>query len=154
MGFLREIFWLSATFNFRITAMHIPGISNPVADAISRLRESMLLSKFCNVLLPHYNSNIATLLKCPLLFHMSVVSCSFLFLGTRESYLVRQLANEVFKYRPHTFVDSTKGTYRTHLDCYMRFCLYMGFQSIQAPSFNICLYAVFFGFWLDHFKRL
>ena len=143
MGFLRELFWLSANFNFLITAMHIPGISNPVADVILRLHESKFLLKFYKFLLPHYNSNIATLLNCPLHLHRSVVNCSFLFLGAEASCLVRQLAYEAFKYRSHTFADSTKGTYRTHLDCYMRFCLYMGFPPIPASSFNICLYAAF-----------
>ena len=47
VGFLRELFWLSANFNFHITVMHIPGISNPVADAISWVHESKFLLKFC-----------------------------------------------------------------------------------------------------------
>ena len=47
MGFLRELFWLSAIFNFRITAMHIPGISNPIADSISRLHDPLYLIKAC-----------------------------------------------------------------------------------------------------------
>ena len=121
--------------------MYIPGISNPVADAISWLYESEFLSKFCNF----YCFIITAILPPCLLLHMSVVSCSFLFFRycTGAGCLVRQLAYEVFKYKSHTFADSTKGTYRTYLDCYMRFCLYMGFPSIPASSFNICLYTAF-----------
>ena len=37
---LRQLFWLSALFNFRITAQYIKGKHNTVADAISRLHES------------------------------------------------------------------------------------------------------------------
>ena len=79
MGFLRELFWLSAIFNFRITAMHIPGISNPIADSISRLHDPIYLIKACKFLMPYYRNSIAYLLNCPLLLHMSVNSCSFLF---------------------------------------------------------------------------
>ena len=37
MGLLRRLFWLSATYNFRLTATYIPGKSNMIADAFSRL---------------------------------------------------------------------------------------------------------------------
>ena len=37
MAELRALFWLSATFNFRITAQHFKSTLNTVADAISRL---------------------------------------------------------------------------------------------------------------------
>ena len=37
MIMLRELFWRSATQNFRVTCSHIPGIKNVVADAASRL---------------------------------------------------------------------------------------------------------------------
>ena len=46
MQWLRSIFWLSATNNFRITARYIPSKANTVADAISRLHDSA----FCRTL--------------------------------------------------------------------------------------------------------
>jgi hypothetical protein len=39
MQSLRRVFWLSAVFNFRIKAVYYPGVSNAVADAVSRLHE-------------------------------------------------------------------------------------------------------------------
>ena len=39
MKYLRYMFWLSAVYNFRLTAMHIPGTDNVLADKISRLHE-------------------------------------------------------------------------------------------------------------------
>ena len=36
MSWLRELFWLSATHNFRISAIHVPGVFNTRADALSR----------------------------------------------------------------------------------------------------------------------
>ena len=59
--------------------------------------------------------------------------------------MVKQLQYEVFQYRSHTIADSTKGTYKTHLNCYIKFCLFMGFPSVPATTFNICLYAAFLG---------
>ena len=39
MQSLRRIFWLSATFNFKIKAIYFPGVENVLADAVSRLHE-------------------------------------------------------------------------------------------------------------------
>ena len=39
MKLLRELFWLSAVYNFHLTARHIPGVDNIVSDYISRLHE-------------------------------------------------------------------------------------------------------------------
>ena len=37
MQFLRQVFWLSVTFNFSLKAVHIPGKCNVEADSLSRL---------------------------------------------------------------------------------------------------------------------
>jgi hypothetical protein len=37
MGVVREVFWLSTLYNFKIRAVHIAGKLNIVADAVSRL---------------------------------------------------------------------------------------------------------------------
>ena len=39
MKYLRYMFWLSVVYNFRLTAMHVPGVDNVLADKISRLHE-------------------------------------------------------------------------------------------------------------------
>ena len=39
MKYLRHNFWLSAMFNFRLKAVHVPGEDNVLADIISRLHE-------------------------------------------------------------------------------------------------------------------
>ena len=33
------MFWLSVVYNFRLTAMHVPGVDNVLADKISRLHD-------------------------------------------------------------------------------------------------------------------
>ena len=39
MCYLRLLFWLSAVFNFRVQAFHVPGRDNVMADHISRLHD-------------------------------------------------------------------------------------------------------------------
>ena len=39
MAMVREIFWLATAFNFKIRAVHIPGVENVLADAISRMHD-------------------------------------------------------------------------------------------------------------------
>lgn len=71
MRFLRYMFWLSAKYNFHITARHIKGTHNDRADTISRLNERSSFIRF----LSKY--------PCPMpmsefLLHMSPASLSFL----------------------------------------------------------------------------
>lgn len=68
MACLRSLFWLSAQYNFHVTARCIPGVSNIFADDISRVHEPYRLSKLCLYVYPS-----------PIGFHMSLTSLSFLF---------------------------------------------------------------------------
>ncbi|CAC5365146.1 unnamed protein product [Mytilus coruscus] len=72
MGFLRELFWLSASFNFHIKAVHVPGSSNVLADHISRLQESSSFEFFMRYCLPQ------PLFISQLYEHMSNAALSFL----------------------------------------------------------------------------
>ena len=76
MHYLLELFWLSAICNSRITASHIPGTKNAIADAISRLHEAEFLFKACKYFahLCHGNVFFSHTLVC----HMSVLSYYFL----------------------------------------------------------------------------
>ena len=60
MKYLRYIFWLSAMFNFRLKAVHVPGEDNVLADRISRLHEPDA-RQYLNILLA----------LSPLSWHMS-----------------------------------------------------------------------------------
>ena len=46
MGYLRQLFWLSAVYNFRFTARYIPGKQNLIADAVSRLHQPLKCLEF------------------------------------------------------------------------------------------------------------
>lgn len=51
MHWLRELFWLSATYNFRITARYIHTASNTMADAIRHLHDPVYCEHFLRSLL-------------------------------------------------------------------------------------------------------
>ena len=77
MRYLREIFWLSAVYNFRITAKYLPGCMNYIVDAISYMHEPYCLFKTLGYFLPFYCGYYTLLFDCPL-FYMSILSCGFL----------------------------------------------------------------------------
>ena len=79
MAFLRDLFWLSAVCNFRITAKYIPGHLNIIVDAISRLHDEFYLNRFCQLLSPWYYGNMHGVLAMSLLQHMPYLSFMFLF---------------------------------------------------------------------------
>lgn len=68
MACLRQLFWLSAKYNFHVSARFLPGISNMVADDISRLHEPGRISR----VIPYIHFS-------PMAWHMSHSSLSSLF---------------------------------------------------------------------------
>ena len=77
MPYLCRLFWLSAIYNFRITARHVPGKENVIADPISRLHSLCYLFLACTQL-----SNFLpfTLLSRQyLLYHIPYGSALFLY---------------------------------------------------------------------------
>ena len=79
MACLRQLFWLSAQYNFHVSARFLPGVSNTVADDISRINEPGRMLK----ILPYVSPS-------PLYQHMSYTSFSILFFprfrGQSSSY--------------------------------------------------------------------
>ncbi|XP_078360978.1 uncharacterized protein LOC144645323 [Oculina patagonica] len=57
--------------------------------------------------------------------------------------LAKQLEEEIFHFRSHTFSTNTKATYRTHRNSYLRFCQRMGYPPVPAQPEHICQYAAF-----------
>ena len=81
MNLLRSLFWLSAKFNFRITAQFIEGKKNVIADALSRMHVAFYLLRAF-----HYLCSQSTLWQVNsefLMCHMPYAS--FLFLLSRYS---------------------------------------------------------------------
>lgn len=75
---LREIFWLSNAYNFTIGGVHIPGVDNAKADAISRLHRPESISRLSDGLgfqSPVFQAIWPLLLR----LHMSYGAWLFLF---------------------------------------------------------------------------
>ena len=77
MDELHNLFWLSAAYNFHISAIYIEGTRNTVADAISRLHDPRHLHNFYAVLRDHLPRIAVDQLR--LNDHMLVHSSSFVF---------------------------------------------------------------------------
>lgn len=71
MSWLRELFWLSACFNFHLTARYVPGKYNILSDAISRL-DQLAISQWMGIL-NDYGLNLSNIFS-----HISAHTFSFL----------------------------------------------------------------------------
>jgi hypothetical protein len=92
MGFIRELCWLSAIYNFKISVRYIPGVDNRLADTISRLHEKGQLMMLESLLrTPGYMG--AFDLKLPL--HLTINGLLFIssqiqwWLGWKENWMRR-----------------------------------------------------------------
>ena len=77
MHYLRILFWLSATFNFRLKAFHVPGKLNVIADHILRVHESAHLIELLPLLQQFLPFPVTSL---PVVNHMSL-DCYYFLLG-------------------------------------------------------------------------
>ena len=60
MQWLRQLFWLSATYNFHVTSRYIPTVANTLADAISRIHDPV----HCEILVKKLTSCPSNALSC------------------------------------------------------------------------------------------
>ena len=76
MSWLRDLFWLSAIHNFRLTAVYVPGIDNIRADRISRMHNGVALIQLYSEFCKHIPSQVVS--SELLVNHMSPTSAMFL----------------------------------------------------------------------------
>lgn len=81
---LRSLFWLSALYNFHITAVYVEGAKNTIADAISRLHERKRLLGFYRFICDASSPALAN--GIPLAAHMSVKGQFFLSCRSTGTY--------------------------------------------------------------------
>ena len=141
MHFLRQLFWLSAIYNFRFIAKHIQGKHNVIADAVSRLHQPLkCLASYQHLCSLAPKPEVDGLL---LSHYMSPYSKDHFVAGCLDPLMSRQLVDEIFHYRAHTFSENTKARYRTNRNSYLQFCQRMGYPPIPAQFAHICQYAAF-----------
>ena len=63
--------------------------------------------------------------------------------GMGSQHLIKELGEEIYFYRSHTFAEATKGTYHTYHKAYFQFCEFMEFNPLPATTVIICQYAAF-----------
>ena len=141
MDELHNLFWLSAAYNFHISATYIEGARNTIADAISRIQDPRHLNTFCALLLDHLPRIAVDQLR--LNDHLSVHSRSFVFSRCTGSPAGSALLQEIHNYRAQLFAESTKTTYKTLRDTYLRFCTSMGYCPVPVQPGHLLQYAAF-----------
>ena len=57
--------------------------------------------------------------------------------------LAAELTREVQQYQCQLFAESTKATYKTHRNTYLRFCFYMGYTPVPVHPTHLLQYAAF-----------
>ena len=77
MNALRTLFWLSALYNFHITAVYLAGTDNALADSILCMHKTTSLHNFYTFLCSKFSTVSAN--SIPLAAHMSVYSVNYLF---------------------------------------------------------------------------
>lgn len=136
MQWLCQIFWLSATYNFRITATYISSKTNSggcnfVPSWPSLLSHAEWASWRAS---GRETSPLASLLT----------SCFSFLSPTGAVHDQEQLLHEEFKkYCLHAFAQSTTATYKFQLLAYLRFCLYIGYSPVPCRVIHLLRYVVF-----------
>ncbi|XP_022808832.1 uncharacterized protein LOC111345815 [Stylophora pistillata] len=65
MQWLRELFWLSAKYNFRVTSRYIPTVAKTLADAISRLHDPAHCKLLVEKLISRPSNNLPCVTPAP-----------------------------------------------------------------------------------------
>ena len=133
MDALHRMFWLSALFNFKLTARHISGQCNIIADAISRIHEFKYLMYFYHILQGLYPPSL--LHDMPSGKHIyNTFPISFLYFPE----LAKALKYEVYYFRLLLFSENTEKAYRTHRDS---FCVFVYTWNIHHFQLHRTLFA-------------
>ena len=140
MDRLRNLFWLSVKYNFRLRAMHIPGVINQLADSISRLHEpgQIFTLALAVTKLVSYVTVVHKLEKPYVLCFFSAHSAPSVQVGLKA-----ELAVKVALYRSATFSDNTKRTYKSQLKSYLDFCAKVDESPVPVSEETLCAYAAY-----------
>ena len=141
MHFLLKLFWISALYNFHNTARYVEGCKNVIADVFSRMHIGSYLFEAFNVLCSAFPCEVVHMQLLAICL-MPVLYFSLL-VATLASMPSQELKAETFYYHASTFAESTKATYKSHRDSYLRFFIFMGYNPIPASTFVISQYASF-----------
>ena len=123
MKCLRYVFWLSAIYNFRLTASYTPGIQNALADEISRLHEPYSVHCLQDILA-----------ASPLSWHMSLNR----FFSSQQ--VMASLDADVRWLREQVFASNTRMTYSSQSKLHLTFCQLAHVCPVPLYIDNACCY--------------
>ena len=127
---------LAVDYGFTISAEHIPGHNNVLADTISRLHEPGSLAWQAMLHAPSPPSS-------PILPSPHVVKVLVVIVSGPCDNAVQWLDAEVASWRAHVFSEATKSTYSSHLRAFLRFCAEFSLTPCPAPTSTLLRYAAF-----------
>ena len=130
MTCLRELFWLSVKFDFVLSAVHLKGELNYLADMVSRLDVPTQSRKFLKMINP-----VSGRVKCYNNMSISIISGFAGDISDSEA-----LTREVKAYTAHTYAECTKAVYKSQMLAYIRFCMYYGHEPVPAEQSTILSY--------------
>ena len=145
MRCIRSLFWLSASFNFYLTARYLPGVRNVAADSASRLSTPGYLEA-----LWQFTDNSPCICTCPQKRSFFCLTDSQTGDSLMASGVIRQprsltasLDEEVLYYRANSFSALTSKTYSTQRSAFLKFCSEMGIQPVPLSQGDLGHYVAF-----------
>ena len=126
---------LAIDFNFTISAVHIPGKINELADTISRLHEP---GRFDNMyaMLQWYHAPLYPVPASHVIPHLALPVSDL-------TFECRQLDREAASWWSQAFAPSIKATYTLHLCCFLKSCAQYRLCPCPADDNTIVRYASF-----------
>ena len=146
---IRNLLWLSATFNLHLTARHLPGILNILNIQTAQVAlQRLVILRPCGLL----QMGPLSICTCPLRRSSFCLtdslagrpSTSFEREGvSNPGTLPRSLDAEVLQYRANSFAASTSKTYLAQLSTYLKFCTNMNIAPVPLFQENLGRYIAF-----------
>lgn len=128
MHLLRSIFFFSATFDFNLTAAHIPGRYNTLADAISKNNAHLFLSSY-----PQATPQLATVPH----------DMIRVLLIEKPELDVKQLDTLVSFYFRASLAPSSTHSYESAKRKYLQFCSKSNETPIPVTEGKLCSFVAF-----------
>jgi hypothetical protein len=133
MVYLREIFWLSATHNFRLTSQYIASKSNTLSDSLSRGDFDTFWATLSDWKLGRHQ-NLRTLTFRP--SHIAVARSSPSEPATGLAALHQRMAEYVTAW----IATFTQRNYNAYVRYYVSFCSEFSLRPLQPEELTVCLY--------------
>ena len=139
MAWLRELFWLSACHNFKITAKFIPGHENIISDTLSRLHDPSCLAKLPRIIPLGHQELVTHTIN----FYGHVSQRCFLRLQELWTLTFRHSEKKHSASKQLHVREPPRKTYSSQQLAYLRFCVHFGLRPVPAERYTMIIYTAF-----------